>query len=131
MLKCIRNSNQSKVRIIEQEQQQLLKCILLHQCTTSILSDERTVETQEDLLLSLLQLQHLFDCCESDILRLELPGSMIFLLMAAYKKNDTLLCLGETHRSSARRFHNIHDDDDVLVRMLSTRSSSISADLSQ
>lgn len=37
---------------------------------------------------------------------------MIFLLMAAYKKMDTLLCLGETHRSSARRFHNIHDDDD-------------------
>jgi hypothetical protein len=59
----------------QEQQQQLLKCIFLHNCTTSIISDERTVETQEDLLLFLLQLQHLFDCWESDILRLELPGS--------------------------------------------------------
>jgi len=82
--------------------------------------------TQEDLLLCLLQLQHLFDCCESDILRLELPGSWFFFSMAGYKKNDTLLCLG-------RLTDNLQDDDDddVLVRMLSTRSSSISADLSQ
>jgi hypothetical protein len=117
----------------EQEQQQLLKCIFLHHCTTSIISDERTVETQEDLLLFLLQLQHLFDCCESDILRLGLPGSWFFSNGWLQKKWHVTL-LGETHRSSARRFHHICDDDDddvVLVRMLSTRSSSISADLSQ
>ncbi len=114
----------------QQQQQQLLKCIFLHQCTTSIISDERTVETQEDLLLFLLQLQHLFDCCESDILRLELPGSWFFLNGWLQRKWHVTL-LGETHRSSARRFPHIHDDDVVLVKMLSTRSSSISADLSQ
>jgi hypothetical protein len=39
--------------LLEQEQeQQLLKCIFLHQCTTAIITDERTVETQEDLFCS-------------------------------------------------------------------------------